>query len=261
MNTKNILSILSSIPLLLASVAHATVITHYDIDFSAPTHTVGAAPSAGTGSDSPSSIVFGQPRVENGFNALAGDSLVFNTSGNTNLCCFYDQIELDLAAGYDNYQLSFDMAAESLANAQSNNIFRVFFDTPHVRTLSFLNNGNIGIHQPGSISGELGSFDNDTLYRVLIDINLATSMWYINIDDVFAFASTFTTTGDDIDSVRFSYGLASGDSSSSHDNVGIDNILLTSRGIGPTTTVPAPATLALFALGLMGLFASKCLRS
>lgn len=251
MFNKKLFVALGLAPLLFASTSQAAVITHYDIDFSAPTHTVGSAPTTGSGTDTPSSTTFGSTNVESSFNALSGESLVFNTSGNTEPCCFYDQIKLDLSAGYDNYQLSFDMAADAFVNTGSNNAFRVLFDTPQVRSLDFKNNGSIGVYHPfGPSSANTGSFTNDMLYNVMVDINLVTNLWDIKVNSLSIFSGAFTSTGGDINSIRFSFGAMTSGASTVHDSVGIDNIKLTSQ-------VPVPATLALLVLGLLGLATSK----
>jgi hypothetical protein len=251
MFTKRLAAAFGAMVMLSVSMAQASVITHYDIDFSSPTHTAGSAPTVGGGSDTPSSIVFGQPTVEDSFGALAGQSLVFNTHGNTTPCCYYDQISLDLGLGYDNYQISFDLSSESYVNSGSNNNFAFLLDTPEVRSLNFKNNSEIGVFNPSGDQGNIGSFFDGSLYHVLIDVDLNSNMWDVSLNGVSLYSGLFNSDSGDIDSLRFSYGTTyAGVASTSFDSVGVDNILVTSQ-------VPEPASLALIGVGLLSLFGVK----
>ncbi len=242
MENKSILA-LGVVALLGASSAQAAIVTHYDIDFSSPTHSVGSAPTTDSGSNTPSSVVFGQPVVGNSLGALTDQPLVFNTTGNGG-CCSYDQIRLDVGAGYDNYQLSFNMSSENFVNTGANNRFTLLFDTPEVRNVYF-GNGDISIFQP-SISSTIGSFADGDLVSMLIDIDLVTNTWDIFQNGSLLHNGFFDTSGGDIESIRFSYGSTS---STNFDSVGLDDILLTSQ----VATVPEPSVWMLMGLGLLGL--------
>jgi len=232
--------------LLGASSVQAAIITHYDIDFSSPTHTLGSVPATGPSSDTPSSVVFGQPVVESSLGALSDQALVFNTTGNTTPCCFYDQIELDLNAGYDNYQLSFDLSTDNYVDSGSTNNFAVLFDTPQVRRIDFENSGDVSTYQPFLGTSTIGTdvFDDNELLSMLVDIDLGLNTWDIFLNSSLLHSGFFDTSGSDIGSVRFSLGSAS---TTHFDSVGLDNILLTSR-VG----VPEPSTLMLLGAGLLG---------
>ena len=233
-------------PLAICSVG-AVPVTYYDINFSSPTHTVGSAPTVGSGIDTPSSIVFGQPTVESSLGGLTDQALIFNTTGNSTTCCFYDQIELQMGFGSSHYQVSFDFSSENFVNTESGNTFTVLFDTPQVRNVYFNNSGSISYFNPGAGSGTIGSFADNQMLNMLIDIDLVSSVWEIFANGSLLFSGMFTPSGDDIESIRFSFG---GIDTTTHDSVGIDNILVTN---GETMAVPEPSSLLMLSLGLLGL--------
>ena len=228
--------------LLVVTSAQAVPTTYYDIDFSAPINTVGSTPATGSGTDTVSSVVFGQPVVESSFGALADESLVFNTTGNTGGCCHYDQIKLDLGESSDRYQVSFDLSTENYVNTGAGNTFTLLFDTPQVRNIYFQNDGTIREY-----ARVLGSFSDNSLLNMMIDINLATNTWDVFMNGGLLSTSVFTPSGDDIESLRFSFG---GSSTTSFDSVGIDNIKVTNGEV--LASVPEPAALSLMLLGLIG---------
>ena len=251
MSIKNtVLGTLLLFPFVICS-AWAVPTTYYDIDFSSPTHTLGSAPTVGSGIDTPSSIVFGQPTVESSLGGLTDQALVFNTTGNTNLCCYYDQIRLAMGFGSDHYQVSFDLSSEQFVNTESSNAFTVFFDTPQVRNVYFNNTGTISYHNPGVGSGVIGSFADNQMLSMLIDIDLLASTWEILANGSSLFGGTFSPSGDDIESIRFSFG---GVNSTNHDSVGIDNILVTN---GESIAVPEPSSLLMLILGILGLLFTR----
>lgn len=245
MESKNILMLGLAALLLGASSAQAAIVTHYDIDFSSPVNTVGNAPATGLGSNTPSSVVFGQPLVGNSLGALTDQPLIFNTTGNSGGCCSYDQIRLAVGAGYDNYQLSFNLSTESFVNTGANNRLALLFDTPQVRNIYFGNDGNISTYQPSLPSQTIGSFVDGELVSMLVDIDLVMNTWDIFQNGSLLYNGFFDTSGGDIGSIRFSYGSTS---STGFDSVGLDDILLTSR-----VAVPEPSMWMLMGLGLLGL--------
>ena len=226
--------------------ANAGVITHYDIDFSSPAHTAGMAPSTGTDTNQVSSVVFGTPTVTNNFAGTANQSLHFNANTST-----YEQIRLDMGQGYDNYQVSFDFFSSNLAG--SDYAFTLLADTPQVRNFYF--HGSSGIRYWGSVDGYIngGQFANNTSYNVLLDYDLAQSTVSIWLNGGLMGTNLFTTSGDDIESLRFSLSpWIGGAGLNPYIDVGLDNILVTSR-TPDTEDVPEPNVLLLMFLGLSGL--------
>ncbi len=245
--TSTILTIGTIYHLLGLGSAHAASITYYDVDFSAPTHTIGSSPTEGSSSDTISSIVFGQPVVESSFGALSSESLVFNTTGNTTPCCFYDQIELDLGKGSDQYRVSFDLSTSNYVNTGSGNTFTLLLDTPEVRNIHFNNDGTISYFIPFQGSGVIGSFSDNSLLNMMVDVNLAASTWDISMNGSLLHSGVFSPSVNDINSLRFSFG---GLSTTSFDSVGLDNIRVTNGE--DMTGVPEPRSSSLILLGLMG---------
>ncbi|MCU7905066.1 MAG: PEP-CTERM sorting domain-containing protein [Candidatus Thiodiazotropha sp. (ex Epidulcina cf. delphinae)] len=230
--------------------ASAGTITHYNIDFDAPTHSVGSAPSTGTGSDQVSRVVFGTPTVEASFAGTPSQSLDFEAATST-----YEQIELNMGQGYDNYQLSFDFYSENLAG--SDYAFTMLADTPSVRNLSF--HGSSGIRYWGGVDGVMsgGSFSNDTSYNILLDYDLIGEQVSIWLDGGLLGSNTFTTSGDDIESFRFALSPWRANAGLDHAlDVDLDNILVTSR-TAESTSVPEPGTFLLLLFGLSGLVAVR----
>ncbi len=217
--------------------AHAVSMTYYDIGFSEPIHTVGSPPSEGSNPDTISNIVFGEPLVESSFGVLTNESLVFNTAGNTP-SFFYDQIKLDLANNSDRYRLSFDLSTNNFVNTGSTNTFTLLFDTPEVRSISFNNNGTIRYFHPSEGSGIIGNFSDNTLLKMIVDVNLATSTWNIFMNNDLLHSGIFFPSTDDINSLRFSFG---GINSSTFDSIGLDNLQITNGE--DLATVPEPLTI------------------
>lgn len=224
---------------------NAATVTHYDIDFNAPTHTVGSTPTTGTSPDTISQIKFGQPTVESAFGSLTDTPLVFNPNIST-----YEQIQLDLGRGYDNYSLSFDMETANLTNSLYS--FDVTFDTPNVQTLDFhggngMRTYNSSSTQP-SIFGNIGNFSDNSLMHVDISADLVNHTWSIDTGIYPTYTGTFYADNNDVRSIRFNLSpWYSGTPIDPNISVGIDNIKVTS------TVVPVPAAFWLFGSGLLGL--------
>jgi hypothetical protein len=250
---KKLLASLSIAGSLLLSpiAAHSTIISHYNIDFSSPTHQAGSSPSTGAGADQVSSVIFGTPSVESSFGNSANQSLHFNANVST-----YEQIRLSMGQGYDNYQISFDFFSSNLS--ESNYAFTLLADTPHVRNFYF--SGTTGIQYWASFVNPIngGSFADETSYHVMLDYDLAAESVSLWLNNSLLGNRSFTTSGDDIESFRFSLAPTIGGTGLDPSiNVHLDNIQVTSR----TANVPEPSTLLLFSLGLIGLASKRAISS
>jgi hypothetical protein len=101
-----------------------------------------------------------------------------------------------------------------------------------------------------------GSFADNTNYNVTIDYDLAAGSVSLWLNNGLLGTRSFTTTGGDIESFRFSLSPAMGGAGLDPSiNVNLDNIQVTSR----TENVPEPSTLVLFSLGLFGLVSARSL--
>ncbi len=238
--------------LCFAARAQAASVTLYDIDFGSPPHVVGSSVKVGSGTDTPSRINFGTPTVESSFGALTDQPLVFNPEADT-----YEQIQLNLGGGYDDYRVSFDLYAANLSG--SDYAFTLNFDTPQVQNFSFHGLGSMRTYSPKpdrtpSDSFVLGSFADNTLYHVSIDIDLLAGLWTIGIEDGPSMTHPFYSWGGDVDALRFNLSRWKG--STPHDPtvaVGLDNLLITTG-----SPVPEPSTALLLGMGVLLL--SSCLR-
>jgi hypothetical protein len=224
--------------------ASAAVITHYDIDFGSPTHTVGSGPSLGTNPNQVSSVVFGSPVIQPIFGTSFNQSLLFD-GADTN-----EQIRLDMAKGFDNYRMEFDLYTSGLLG--SDYAFVMLADTPNVRNLNF--HGSVGIQYFGSTDGtqNIGSLADNTAYNVVLDYDLSAQLVSWSINGSLTGSNLFTTTGGDINSFRFALAPAiAGAGADPSVMVHLDNIRVTSNA------VPEPGSLGLLLLGIGGLLARR----
>jgi hypothetical protein len=220
---------------------NAGLLTLYDIDFESPTHSVGSAPSIGADIDQVSRIIFGSPTVES--TTSTDQFLQFNANSST-----YEQIQLNMGQGYDNYQINFDFLSSNLSG--SDYAFTLLADTPIVRNFSFSGTTGVRYWAPFVQSINGGNFADNTNYHVSIDYDLLVGSVSVWLNDGLLGTRSFTTSGDDIESFRFSLSPAMGGAGSDPSiSVNLDNILVTTR----TASVPEPNTLLLLSVGLIGM--------
>lgn len=236
--------------------ASAAIIKSIDFE----SGTIGAAPS--TSSTDPSkinNINFGDPLI-------AGDSsnqyLKFDPSNNdrTIRTQLYDQVQVGTYAYESSVRFSFDMF---LGSASSNNSSAVlFFDNPTIQRFDFFSSGSIKAYNvdPSSrLSGspvtysniysntfDVSSYDLTGWTNYIFDINYATELADVYINNNLAFSSSIFSQSTGTNSIRFSTGSL----------YGVDNLLLeTNPGALPNpSAVPEVSSLYLFAFGLLGLF-------
>ncbi|MBU6953194.1 PEP-CTERM sorting domain-containing protein [Hahella sp. HN01] len=241
--------------------AQAGVITHYDVDFNSPVHTPGSTPTTGSGADTPTKIGFGSPTVKEQFGALDDQPLVFNSTGNT-APYLYDQIGFRLGRGYDNYRFEYDILASNLIGSEYE--MTLLLDTPTVQNVYLRPNGQIGL--TGRILSPppaAAYFEEDSILKFVIDVDLAASRWNIAVNGSHITSSTFQSSGGDIDNFRFSLGKKGFNSPRNDDvYVALDNLKVTSFVDGPDPVpVSEPGAFVLFGMALLGLFSKKRLRT
>ncbi|RLA43409.1 MAG: hypothetical protein DRQ97_12825 [Gammaproteobacteria bacterium] len=215
----------------ISGLTYATVIEHYNIDFSSPSHTVGSLPNTGASPDLIGWVRSGEPVVDTGFGSLSSQPLVFNPNVGTS-----EQIELYLGLGYDNYKLSFDIETDNLVGSLYT--FGIMIDTPQTRRLDFHGSAGIMTWTPYSGgSGMMGSLVDNQPMHVEVEIDLLGNRWTVDTGIHPIVSRYFTTSGDDVESIRF--GLSPWHGSATLDpgvSVGIDNIVVTSN------VIPEPHT-------------------
>ncbi len=211
---------------------------YYDIDFSSPPHTVGLPPATGSSIYTPSSIVFGEPLVNESLGLLNDQPLVFNCRGNSP-SFYYDQIRLKMDDGTGFYYTSFDVLTQNLIG--SRNHFVLVYDTPHVQTIRFKNDGKIDLFGMEEVDYE----DNQLFhFEILTHISQKQTTIFINNSQVYQ--GSFSP-GDYLRSMRFSLGLVSSlDDIDTSTYVGLDNIFV-------ANCVPEPATIVLLGLGSLAM--------
>src|SRR5262245_26437634 len=99
---------------------------YYNVTFSSPPHTVGAAPATGVGPAGPSLVAFDGPTVASQFGHLLDQPLVFTGIG-------YDQIQFNLGQHAPNYFIEFDFETHNLNPSLW--AFTALFDTPAVQNV------------------------------------------------------------------------------------------------------------------------------
>lgn len=228
--------------------ADAGIITLYDIDFSSPTHTVGIMPSIGTGVDQISGINSGRPTVESSYAGSDNPSLHFNAASGTS-----EQIRLNMGQGYNNYQISYDFFSTDLSG--SDYAFVLLADTPQVRNFSFNGVSGVRYWAPYVLPINGGNFADNTSYHVSIDYDLLLGSVSVSLNGGLLGSRAFETSGDDIESFRFSLAQArAGNDLEPTASVNLDNILVTSR---TPAGVPEPSTLLLLSLGMLSLVSAR----
>lgn len=240
------------VPLFISPQVFSEII--YEVDFSAPTHSVGSLPAVGsttTPSDTPTEIIIGAPLVDAEFNGVLNQSLAFNAPRARK-----EEIGFDLGLGADRYTLEFDVILTSLNNPNTE-LFSVYFDTPTEQTILF-SNDNVDIFQPtpggSTITGSIGQYVDSTALKVLVDIDLASAAWSIFLDQALAHSGAFYAfdaggVTNDIDRIRMSLFESEdiGDALAK-----VDNILIQANP--EPVEVSAPATLPMLLIGLGTLF-------
>lgn len=194
----------------------------YDIDFSAPTHTLNATPATGFAKDRVSKVVFGSPTVVQEFGPLKDRPLLFRGRAK------YDQIRLDLPEGTTSCRVAFDVATENLKDSQYN--FAAYIDTPQVRVLHFHGGGNSIYKFPYDppmtrpwVEGEISHIE--------IEADLTTNLWNIWKDGVLLSSSALN--GSKLRSVRFSLSpWFAGAPDDLSVGVAIDNVKVWTKGAG-----------------------------
>ena len=199
--------------------------TLYDITFDESSQALGQQPLASNSSNTVSEVVFGDPTIEQSSGRLENRPLVFTDDQSG-----YDQVKLDVGAGFDRYSLSFDLDPVRLNGEE----MTVLLDTPGVR--------NIYFHPDGSVRlfpfGRVGTFDLNGVNQVETEMDFESDRWKLIVNGNVLYDGEFLPSSDDLSSVRFSLGALSGQTGSV---VAIDNIQLKGLSSSSASTPPPVA--------------------
>jgi hypothetical protein len=220
---------------------HAFATQLYDVDFSSPTHTVGATPAVGFGPfprDTPTEVVSGDPIVVSSFGALEDQPLHFDDGNVGN-----EQIAFALSNGEPRYLTEFDLLIKPVPFDTAT--FSVFLDAPFINRITFEGDGTISLIQFGGVgpNGAIGSYLFDELMHVAIDVDLPSLTWSIEIEDQLIHHGPFSSTEGDVTNLRFSAFF--GNYSTPMGTAAIDNVTISSL-----PPIPEPASFSLVVLGL-----------
>lgn len=224
----------------------------YDVDFSSPLHTVGAAPAEGAGPfprSTVSRVIFEPPKVVASSSGLTDQPLEFQW-GPGEGSVDYDQIDFDLGIGAPGYDISFDLSVDHLEDpgpAAVTDTFTVFLDNeqygssglrfvPDADTLGYPYDGRAIM--PFRVGGGSAGYDFDTPFRVRIFYDVENSTLDIWFDAVLVRHADFAAG--DLRDVRMSLHDLDADGSA---RVAVDNLLI--------LATPEPSSLLLLWTGLL----------
>jgi hypothetical protein len=204
----------------VAFAANPAFAVFYDIDFGTPPHTVGLPPAVGAGPpprDTVSSINFGTPTVVSAFGVLTDQPCEFDSFDNQG-----DQIQLNLndLPSTNFYTMDCDLVVADISG--SNGEYVILFDTPTVRTIRFLANGDIVVFVPGDPTVTIGTYTFGSLIHVRSEIDLGSDSWRIFLNNVPVHAGSFGGAVE-IVAIRFSTNVTTNPPGVS---AGLDNVLV-----------------------------------
>ena len=205
---------------------------YYSVDFNSPLNQPGQPPATGTGSQTPSSIVFGSPEVVGSFGHLIDQPLLFRGID-------YQQLRFDLGRRAPDYFLDFDFETHNLNPSLF--AFMLLFDGPLTENFYLHGSGSIGV--PPANSTHLPGWTDDEPHHIHIGVDLKAGSWTFQLDDRSPATGPFQSDSGDIQSIRMN--LSSWRMSTPNDpsvEVAVDNIVIGSL-------VPEPTSLDLFAIG------------
>jgi sugar lactone lactonase YvrE len=199
--------------------------TLYDITFDESSQALGQQPLANDSSNTVSRVVFGDPTVEQSSSRLGNRPLVFTDDQSG-----YDQVKLNVGAGFDRYSLSFDFDPVRLNGEE----MTVLLDTPGVRNIYFQPDGSVRLLP----FGRVGTFDLNGVNQVETEMDFESDRWKLIINGNVLYDGEFLPSSNDLQAIRFSLGALSGASGSV---AAIDNIQVKGLSSSSATTPPPVA--------------------
>lgn len=196
----------------------------YEVTFSSPPHTVGMAPVTNTNTSSRdriSEIVSGKPTVVNSFGPLTEQPLELLAS----IADGYSQIRFGLSSD-DFIVFDTDLCVRS-STAQTKGGLTFLFDTPEVRNVYFMPNGDVRIFVPRVADQVIGRYELDKKTHFRAEIDLVEGVWRIFVNGVLLHKGDFAAQ--DIAGIRINHDHAELKDSTA----GIDNVFITNYGFYP----------------------------
>ncbi|MGC9506154.1 S8 family serine peptidase [Baaleninema sp.] len=210
---------------LASSSGTSNATTLYDITFDESSQALGEQPLANDSSNTVSRVVFGDPTVKQSSGRLGNRPLVFTDDQSG-----YDQVQLDVGAGFERYSLSFDFDPVWLNGEE----MRVLLDTPTVRNIYFEADGSVRLYPFGTV----GTFDLNGVNQVETEVDFEADRWKLIVNGNVLYDGEFSPSSDDLRAIRFSMGALREVSGSV---AAIDNIQVKGLSSSSATTPPPVA--------------------
>lgn len=198
--------------------------------------------------DSPDySVNFGAPSIAGPTGPFSSRSAKFQSVQSNGSCCFYDQIRYAIPGPIESVYLSFDLFFTNQVN--SSNAFTIFFDAPLVNTLSLTKDGSITQQFQ-----KVGTYQNNTALHFDMYFSIPDDEFTVNLNgNLLATKGVFARSVRNLRSIRFSYGLQSGDGPDSLPSAYLDNVLISTKPPANPVALAGPtwlSPLGLFAVWL-----------
>ena len=187
-----------ALPLLaFPAVAIPEEVTLFDVDFNGPPHSLNETPEIGASIHHISRMRFGSPTVISEYGALKERPLLFRGRAD------YDQIGFQIAPGYANYRIEYEVETGNLKDSQFG--FSIHLDTPQVRVFELHGGNNRSYRFPFPLPEEEKLnpqlWEDGKKSHYVIEVDIGGNEWRMWQDGIHLFTTPFNATR--LESVRF----------------------------------------------------------
>lgn len=190
------------------------------INFGAPLHLAGQAPTTGNGSIMPAGLS-GNPQVVAATPVLTQQPLLLNSDLINGPCCYEEGIQVLVADESDHYVVSFDLASQQLGD--SFNQFQLWLNDSAAPLLRFQSDYLVVLDGVGAIA----SFRDDHLLHVQLLLNVKAGQLQVSINGETLYVGERTL--EQLHSLQFLMTIEGGatpEQVNPHATIAIDNIVV-----------------------------------